>query len=70
MCCKSKSAQAIMQGAELHGLGLAHLLQSPEASTLNLNVLRRINPDISQVICSVGCTSITGPASRETLHIA
>lgn len=51
----AQSAAAMMQSNELHGLSLAHLLQSPEANTLNLNVLRRINPDINKVILSVAC---------------
>ena len=42
-----------MQSSEVHGTSLAHLLQSPEATTLNLNVLRRINPDVKQVILLV-----------------
>ncbi|CAK0784014.1 hypothetical protein CVIRNUC_007217 [Coccomyxa viridis] len=39
-----------MQHNSLHGSGLAHLLQIPEANTLNLTVLRRIDPTISQVL--------------------
>ena len=44
-----------MQSTDLRGLSLADLLQSPEASTLNLNVLRRIIPDIDQVLMSFAC---------------
>ena len=48
-----------MQHGSLHCSGLAHLLQSPEANTLNLTVLRRIDPTISQVLVrSMSCCTI------------
>lgn len=52
-----QSAAAMMQNFELPGLSLASLLQSPEANTLNLNVLRRINPDINKVTVPLACTA-------------
>lgn len=38
------------QSSQILGSSLAHLLQSPEANTLNLTVLRRMDPAIDQVL--------------------